>query len=92
MRFSPFALVSFGVLSFPSAVQSLDVDVLVIGGGVSGLHAAYNLCAAGYAVTVLESRDRTGGRVYTQTIGEGPNTVKTEVGAGWLHGASECLY
>jgi monoamine oxidase len=64
-------------------------DVLVIGAGVSGLNAAYELCSRGYSVTVLESRERTGGRVYTATIGEGEDAVKTEVGAGWLHGAGK---
>jgi len=44
-------------------------DVLVIGAGVSGLNAAYELCSRGYSVTMLESRERTGGRVYTATIG-----------------------
>ena len=36
-----------------------------------------------------ESRDRTGGRVFTKTIGGGDKAVKTEVGAGWLHGAGK---
>lgn len=37
--------------------------VLVIGGGFSGLAAAHELTAAGYDVTVLEARNRIGGRV-----------------------------
>uniref|UniRef100_A0A8C1ZP22 Lysine-specific histone demethylase n=1 Tax=Cyprinus carpio TaxID=7962 RepID=A0A8C1ZP22_CYPCA len=39
--------------------------VIVIGGGVSGLAAARQLQSFGMDVTVLESRDRVGGRVAT---------------------------
>ena len=38
---------------------------IVIGGGFSGLAAAYELSSAGYDVTVLEARNRVGGRVIT---------------------------
>ena len=37
--------------------------VVVIGGGFSGLAAAYELSKAGYDVTVAEARNRVGGRV-----------------------------
>jgi len=37
--------------------------VVVVGAGFAGLAAAHELLAAGYDVTVLESRDRVGGRV-----------------------------
>lgn len=39
--------------------------VIVIGAGFAGLAAAFELIAAGYEVTVLEARDRLGGRVQT---------------------------
>lgn len=39
--------------------------VLVLGAGVAGLTAAYELQKAGYEVTLLEGRDRLGGRVWT---------------------------
>lgn len=39
--------------------------VVVIGGGFAGLACAYELLSAGYDVTVLEARDRVGGRVLT---------------------------
>jgi monoamine oxidase len=40
-------------------------DVLVIGAGVAGLTAARELARQGISVTVVEARDRTGGRVHT---------------------------
>lgn len=40
-------------------------DVVVIGAGLSGLNAALNLEDLGFNVTVLEARNRVGGRVYT---------------------------
>lgn len=39
--------------------------VIVIGGGLAGLCAAYELREAGHEVTVLEARTRPGGRVFT---------------------------
>ena len=54
-------------------------DVVVIGGGVSGLAAAYGAQRAGASVLVLEAGDRLGGVVSTVrmngfTIERGPNT------------------
>lgn len=39
--------------------------VIVIGAGLAGLSAAYELMQAGHDVTILEARTRAGGRVYT---------------------------
>jgi monoamine oxidase len=41
------------------------VDVVVVGAGLAGLVCADELQRAGYTVTVLEARNRPGGRVYT---------------------------
>ncbi len=40
-------------------------SVVVLGAGIAGLVAAYELSNAGYAVKVLEARDRVGGRVWS---------------------------
>src|SRR5438128_11069829 len=39
--------------------------VIVVGAGLAGLAAAHELTRAGVEVTVLEARDRPGGRVHT---------------------------
>lgn len=43
--------------------------VVVLGAGLAGLTAAYELQALGYEVTILEVRDRIGGRVWTKRDG-----------------------
>jgi len=40
-------------------------SVVILGAGISGLVSAYELNRAGYQVTVLEARDRIGGRAWT---------------------------
>ena len=65
-------------------------DVIVIGAGVTGLTAAYRLQQAGRDVTVLEARDRIGGRLRNEThdvneAGEAIDSeVDFEVGGQWV--------
>jgi monoamine oxidase len=46
------------------------VKVVVLGGGIGGLVSAYELRKLGYEVTVLEARERPGGRVWTGRKGD----------------------
>lgn len=80
--------VAGGVLSACSAdggqaADDSSADVIVIGAGVSGLAAARHLADNGRRVTILEGRDRIGGRVWTSTLW--PDTP-LDLGASWIHG------
>jgi monoamine oxidase len=46
------------------------VKAVILGGGIAGLVAAYELRALGYECTVLESRQRPGGRNWTVRGGD----------------------
>ena len=48
-----------------------NVDVVVVGAGISGLVTARAIAAAGRSVAVLEARDRVGGRVCNHTLAGG---------------------
>ena len=56
-------------------------DVAVIGAGAAGIAAARRLEALGCSVTVLEARDRIGGRCVTSSLGG----HAVDLGAHWLH-------
>lgn len=50
-----------------SSFAAMANDAVVVGAGLAGLSAAYELEQRGYNVTVLEARDRLGGRITTET-------------------------
>ncbi len=56
--------------------------VLVLGAGMAGLVAARLLHDSGFKVTVLEARERLGGRVWTDSRVGAP----VDLGGSWVHG------
>ena len=71
-----------GVLAGPY-VQRHAYSCIVIGAGLSGLAAAYALKQAHWNVTVLEARERLGGRVLSFSFQENPELV-CELGGEWV--------
>ena len=63
-----------------------QVDVVVVGGGLSGLEAARNLQQAGLSVVVLEARDRVGGKTWSQSTA---GKSKVDVGAAWINDSNQ---
>jgi monoamine oxidase len=61
----------------------MDHDVIVIGAGMAGLSAAFELRGLGFDVLVLEARNRVGGRVHTDY---GFASHPIERGAEFVHG------
>ena len=59
------ALMMLGRTSQLVAATLNKPTVVILGAGLSGLYAAMLLEAQGFKVTVLEARDRVGGRIYT---------------------------
>ena len=58
-----------------------SADVIVVGAGFAGVTAARELSRLGHTVTVLEARDRIGGRTWTaDALGR-----TLELGGTWVH-------
>ena len=70
--------------------QRRKKSCVIIGAGFSGLAAAYKLKNAGWNVTVLEARDRIGGRVFSYSLPQNKNLV-CELGAEWVGESHERL-
>ena len=57
------------------------LDAIVIGGGFAGVAAARELTVAGLDCTLIEARDRLGGRTWYRDWGGDD----IELGGGWVH-------
>lgn len=61
--------------------ESLEADVAIVGAGLAGLVAARRIAAAGARPLVVEARERVGGRLLNEGIGDGK---VVEVGGQWI--------
>jgi len=60
--------------------KGMQTDVLIIGGGLSGLTAAWQLRSAGLNASLVEARTRFGGRIVT--VGD-DNGTDCDLGPSW---------
>lgn len=59
----------------------IESDVVIVGAGLAGLYAAKILREQGLSITVLEARERVGGKVYSVNTPEGR---RLDLGAQWI--------
>ncbi|KAL0362716.1 UNVERIFIED_CONTAM: Lysine-specific histone demethylase 12 [Sesamum calycinum] len=74
--------------SFESLIfeETTETSVIIIGAGLAGLAAARQLRSFGFKVLVLEGRNRPGGRVYTQKMGQEGNYAAVDLGGSVITG------
>ena len=80
------AIATLPFVPLHAATASSSPDVVIVGAGIAGITAARELAKAGVSFTVVEARNRIGGRAYTesQTFG-----VPFDHGCAWLHSADK---
>jgi monoamine oxidase len=64
-------------------------QVLIVGGGFSGIAAAKKLHESGISFQVLEARERLGGRVYTKSL---TDTLYVDFGGQWIGPTQDRMY
>lgn len=89
------AMTTIGLMAVPAKAGPLQLPahigsgktVVILGGGIAGLVAAYEMERAGFKVTLLEARERLGGRNWTvrdgskiEMVGEADQTVQFSEG------------
>jgi monoamine oxidase len=70
-----------GRADVPGGVTGPVQRVVVVGAGIAGLTVANALTNAGVDTTVLEARERIGGRLHTVDLGGSP----VDLGGSWIH-------
>jgi monoamine oxidase len=67
-----------------SAWSKPSPKIAIVGGGIAGLNAAYQLKKVGLTATIYEGRNRVGGRIYSVTdkVGEG---LVIELGGSFIN-------
>ncbi len=65
----------------------MSKKIIVVGGGFAGVTAARDLSRLGYRVTILEARDRIGGRTHRRNFAS--TDVEVETGGAWFAGPKQ---
>ncbi|XP_042477338.1 lysine-specific histone demethylase 1 homolog 2-like [Macadamia integrifolia] len=66
--------------------EATEGSVIIVGSGLAGLAAARQLLSFGFKVVVLEGRNRPGGRVYTQKMGQNDKLAAVDLGGSVITG------
>src|SRR6187551_3546666 len=90
------AMTALGLIAIPTMNagafelrgQNSGTEVLILGAGLAGMSVAWELGKLGYNCTVLEGRQRAGGRCHTVRAG----TVSEEDGPAQTAAYDEGLY
>lgn len=84
------AAVATGLTAPNVFAQRKPKTCVVVGAGLAGLAAAYKLKSAGWEVTVLDGRNRIGGRVLSHTFKD--TNLICELGAEWVGESHERVH
>ena len=88
------AVLSSGIALFPSLLNAGDFsgnkNIVIVGAGIAGLNAAYQLKKLGLTSTVCEASGRTGGRMFTLKNYFGSN-LTTDLGGEFVDANHEDL-
>lgn len=88
------AILGTGAVMLPSFLQANDVEskknIVIVGAGMAGLNAAYQLKKMGLSATVYEASSRVGGRMFTVQNYFG-NNLSTDLGGEFVDANQEDL-
>lgn len=85
------AMLTVGSQGFRNSILAQEINapkIAIVGAGMAGLNAAYQLKKAGYRATIYEASNRVGGRMYTVHDAIGENTW-VNLGAEYINSDHE---
>ena len=67
-----------------SEIAVIDIETLIVGGGLSGLAIARELQRMKRSYLLVEARHKIGGRILTQSGGRGNDIARFDLGPSWF--------